>query len=167
MRYLPPPEDNEQCVVSANRRVPLHNSGGTLASIYEDWWCSMTWHSLLWSSLSSLCLDVTNIAVWVTVTALWVMKTKIAGDQMKALGVVWSELLHLVIRDKNRNMLTLRILIDQISYKHWLWITSKNEITCTDFFKCHHNRLHSLVRLFLTTWISSSYLARGASYFSE
>ena len=117
--------------------------------------------------LSSLSLDVTNISVWVTVTALWVMKTKIAGDQMKALGVVWSELLHLVIRDKNRNMLTPHILIDQISYKLWLWITSKNEITWIEFIECHHNRLNSLVKLFLTSWISSSYLALEASYFYE
>ena len=36
MRSLPPPEDNGQCMVWANRRAPLHNGGGTSASICDD-----------------------------------------------------------------------------------------------------------------------------------
>ena len=91
----------------------------------EECWCKdVTFFSLFWSSYSSLSLDVTNIFVWVT--ALWVMKTKIARYQMKAVtAAVWCELLH---PDKNRKVLTLHILIDQISYKLWLWITKMRSL---------------------------------------
>ena len=171
MSSLPPPEDNGQCMVCANRRAPLHNSGGTSVSISEgeDWWADwLTFFTLRCSFIhSSLCYDVSNISVWVT--ALWVMKTKIPGDQMKALaGVVWWELLRFVIRDKNWNVLTLHILIDQISYKLWLWITKMRSL---DIILCHHTprtSLHSLVKLFSNpTWIFSWCWKLQASHSSE
>ena len=141
------------------------------AFVGEDWCGDVMWLTFftLRSSLlhSSLCYDVTNISVWVT--ALWVMKTKIAGDQMKALaGVVWCELLRFVIRDKNWNVLTPHILIDQISYKLWLWIT---KMISLDIILCHHTprtSLHSLVTLFLNqTWIFSWCWTLQASHSSE
>ena len=64
--------------------------------------------------------DVTIISVWVTAATLWVIKRYNEGSLS---GVSC----HLVIRDKNRNLLTPHILIDHISHKSELWVT---EITC-------------------------------------